>query len=69
MSPGGNRPKLVRLVIELDEANADALAQFVKRIGHDDIRQLATDDHEAYRIKDALIDLRKELAARGFAPR
>ena len=44
----------VEVMMELEPAQALALAQFVKRVGWAEIRQNAVDDDEAYVIRDAL---------------
>ena len=41
--------------MELEPAQALALAQFVKRVGWSEIRQNAVDDDEAYAMREALI--------------
>lgn len=60
---------MIDLSLDLDETQALALAQFVKRIGWSEIRQNAVDDNEAYLMRDALDMLSKSLAGEGFAPR
>lgn len=42
------------LSLELDDKEALALAQFVKRLTWSDLRGCAVDDDEAYVIKDAV---------------
>lgn len=59
----------VPITMQLDEAQADALAEFVKRVGWSEWRQNAVDDDEAHRIKSAFGVLQKALAEAGFAPR
>lgn len=53
----------------LDESEALALAQFVKRVGWSEIRQNAVDDAEAYEIRDALGRIALTLAWGGYEPR
>ena len=53
----------------LDDAQALALAQLVKRIGWTEIRSLAVSDDEAYLMRDAVSEVAKALAAEGYAPR
>lgn len=53
----------------LDEVEALALAQFVKRVGWSEIRQNAVDDAEAYEIRDALGRIALMLAEGGYEPR
>lgn len=60
---------MVNLNFELEESQALALAQFVKRVGWSDIRQNAVSDDEAYTMRDALGELAKALRDSGFAPR
>jgi hypothetical protein len=55
--------------LSLEAGQALALAQFVKRVGWSEIRQNATDDDEAYAMRDALGELAKSLQAAGYAPR
>ena len=59
----------IAIELELPEAQALALAQFVKRLGWAEMRQNATSDAEAYEMRDALASLQKTLANAGFAPR
>lgn len=51
------------------DAEAWALAEFVKRVGWSEIRQNAVDDTQAYLMRDGIERLRKVLAEDGFAPR
>ena len=50
----------------LDDAQALALAQLVKRIGWSDMRSLAVSDDEAYLMRDAVSEVAKALAAEGY---
>lgn len=59
----------VTLTLNLSAAEADALAQFVKRCGWSEWRTLAIDDEEARWMRHAFDTLRGELARAGFAPR
>lgn len=59
----------VKVSLYLPEADALALAQFVKRVGWDEIRSNAVSDEEAYQVKHALAKLMTGLADEGFAPR
>ena len=59
----------VKIEFNLTDAQALALAQFVKRVGWSEIRGNAVDDDEAYTMRDALGELAKALAEAGYAPR
>ena len=59
----------VEVWMELEPAQALALAQFVKRVGWSEIRQNAIDDDEAYAMREALVLLAKALGESGYAPR
>lgn len=61
--------KTMTLKVELEEQEAMALAQFVKRVGWSETRANAANDGEAYLMSDAFNKLRKELAEEGYAPR
>ena len=60
---------MVILQFELTEDQAEALAQFVKRVSWHDWRQNAVDDDEAYRMRFAFDQLQKALWRAGFCPR
>ena len=55
--------------LHLAEGQAEALAQFVKRVGWSEFRANAVDDAEAYEIRAAVDALQRALAEAGFAPR
>lgn len=57
------------IAVELSEIQAEALSQFVKRVGFSEFRQNAIDDAEAYTMRDAVDRVRKALAEAGYAPR
>jgi dissimilatory sulfite reductase (desulfoviridin) alpha/beta subunit len=57
------------IAVELSEIQAEALAQFVKRVGFSEFRQNAVDDAEAYTMRDAVDRVRKALGEAGYAPR
>jgi hypothetical protein len=59
----------VRLTFDISEAQALALAQFLKRVGWSEMRANAVDTTEAYVIRAVFEELRKELAHVGYAPR
>ena len=58
-----------QLDIELDNVEAMALAQFVKRIGWRELRQNAVDDEEAYLMQGSVSKLQNAMANAGYAPR
>lgn len=55
--------------LELNDAQAWALAELVKRIGWTELRQNAVDDAEAYEMRDAVELLARSLADAGVSPR
>ncbi|WP_445553401.1 DUF7706 family protein [Escherichia coli] len=55
------------LSLELDDKEALALAQFVKRLTWSDLRGGAVDDDEAYVIKDAVDKLQRAMAEEGVS--
>lgn len=55
------------LSLDLDDKEALALAQFVKRLTWSDLRGCAVDDDEAYVIKDAVDKLQRAMAEEGFS--
>jgi hypothetical protein len=59
----------VRVEIDLTDAEALALAQFVKRSLFDTYREFAVDDNEAHLMLAAIERLRRGLAAEGYNPR
>jgi hypothetical protein len=65
----GHMGQLAEVWMELEPAQALALAQFVKRVGWSEIRQNAVDDNEAYAMREALGFLAKALGDSGYAPR
>lgn len=54
---------------DLDEAEAWALAQLVKRLGYSDCRSNAVDDAEAHLMMEALAKLQRALDEAGVSPR
>lgn len=60
---------MVELSIQLDDAEALALAQFLKRAGHSDYMRNAVDSNEAYSMLYAGDKVRTALADAGYAPR
>jgi hypothetical protein len=59
----------VKITVVFTDVQAEALAQFVKRIGWSEIRQNATGDDEADKMRDCLGVLQKALQEVGYAPR
>jgi hypothetical protein len=62
----------MRIVLELPPDEGRALAQFVKRTGHDDCQRLASrydGGQEADLMWSAVQKLQRALAEAGFAPR
>ena len=55
--------------VEIEESQAAALAQFVKRAGFSDCRTNAVDEKEAYLMIYGLGAVREGLAAAGYSPR
>ena len=61
--------RLVRVFAQLPEAEAWAVAQFLKRSGFTDYRRFAQTDAEAYAMRDGAERIRDALAEVGIAPR
>ncbi len=59
----------IPITLYLTDAQAWALAQFLKRAGFDDYRRLAVDEDEAYAMRDAGEKVRAHLGLAGYAPR
>jgi len=57
------------LNVELPSDEADALAEFLKRVGFSDFRSLAKSDEEAYLMQAGAVKVAKSLADAGFNPR
>jgi hypothetical protein len=55
--------------VKLSDEQAWALAEFLKRVGYSDWRSLAVSDEEAWQMRQAADQLRKELTLQGYAPR
>ena len=64
-----DQPKPVSLAVELTDAQAWNLAQFLKRVGFSDFRTNAQDDDEAYAMRDAADRVAVALREAGYAPR
>ncbi|MFV7555678.1 hypothetical protein ACNPNM_28145, partial [Klebsiella variicola] len=58
-----------KLFLELDDKEAMALAQFIKRLTWTEMRACAISDDETYLMKDAIDKLQKALSEEGYAPR
>jgi hypothetical protein len=61
--------KMVTFSVTLNDEQAEALAQFLKRVGFSEMRQNAVDDVEPYNMRDALDRVRSALQKVGYAPR
>lgn len=61
--------KAVTFTVQIDDQLAQALAQFIKRVGWSEMRQNAVDDVEAYDMRDGLDQVRKALQEVGYDPR
>ena len=59
----------MNISLDINDRQALALAQFLKRAGFTDYRLRAVSDDEAYDMQYAAEKLREELARNGFAPR
>lgn len=59
----------VTISVELPQEQAEALAQFVKRVGYQECHGLARNENEAYLMQYALAQLRFGLASVGYDPR
>lgn len=61
--------QMVTFTVTINDELAEALSQFLKRVGFSEMRQNAVDDVEAYTMRDALDQVRKALQEAGYAPR
>lgn len=57
------------IVVELPDEEAQALAQFVKRVGWYEVRENAANEEEAHMMIASLNKLRRGLAEAGYCPR
>ncbi len=64
-----NTPRCVIVRLELSTSEAEALAQFVKRVGWSEMRSNASSEDEAYCIRAGVDIVAKALAEKGYAPR
>ena len=60
---------MVELTIKLSDDQAEAYAEFLKRVGFSDYRSLSVDHEEAYLMVSAGEAVREELRQVGFDPR
>lgn len=60
---------MLNIQLEMPESQAWAFAEFLKRAGYSDYRQLAASDQEAWDMQEAGERLRAAFAERGIAPR
>ena len=58
-----------KLTIELTPAEAEAFAQFLKRVQLDDFKRRAVNEDEAVLMKAAASQIQEALADSGHAPR
>ncbi len=61
--------KSINLSVSLTDSEAWNLAQFLKRVGFSEFKSNATDEAEAYAMRDAAAKVAKALAEEGYAPR
>ena len=61
--------KTITLTVDMNEEQAWQFAQFLKRVGFYDYRELSTSDDEARIMIEAGELVRKALAEAGYAPR
>lgn len=54
---------------EIPADEAEALAEFLKRVGYSDFRSLAKSDEEAYLMQAGAAKVAKALAEAGYDPR
>ena len=62
-------PKTVQITVELTPFQAEELAQFIKRVSWNEIRQNASGDDEADQMRQALLLVERALKEVGYAPR
>ena len=59
----------IRIALDLPDEEAQALAQFVKRVTWSEMRACAVDEAECYQIRAAIDKLQRALADADYAPR
>jgi hypothetical protein len=64
-----NYPKPIKFSVELNDDEALAFAQFLKRAGVSEYRIKAVSDNEAYLMCGAASKIQSALADQGFSPR
>jgi hypothetical protein len=62
-------PKPIKFSVELNDDEALAFAQFLKRAGVSEYRIKAVSDNEAYLMHGAASKIQNALADQGFSPR
>ena len=60
---------MITVEVEMTEEQAAAFAQFLKRVGVSDYRNLSVDDQEAYAMQEAGEKIRRALGEAGYPPR
>lgn len=60
---------MITVEVEMTEEQAAAFAQFLKRVGVSDYRNLSVDDQEAYAMQEAGERIRRALGEAGYTPR
>jgi hypothetical protein len=63
------QPEIIRVELDLPDPEALALAQLVKRITWEAMRQCSANEDECYLIRAAVERLRQALGEVGYAPR
>jgi hypothetical protein len=61
--------KTIEIHVTLTDTQAWEFAQFLKRVCFSDYRSCATNEAEAYLMRDAGEIIRRALAEQGYAPR
>jgi hypothetical protein len=61
--------RLINLNVELNETEAMAFAQFLKRVGYEDFKTFSVSSEEAYLMQSAGESIRKALALKNISPR
>jgi len=64
-----NKPKKIKLEVELSEQEAWDLAQFCKRLYFNDVASCAVDVEEAHRMQFAMCKIQDGLDLVGISPR